>query len=105
MQNWQLIRDGKLDREAFVGRAKILDVMREWYRSHDFLEVETPLMLKHPGMEPHLNLFSTQFVSEDGKFADKRFLHTSPEYSMKKLLGAGFEKVFQITKNFIYDHI
>lgn len=100
MQNWQLIRDGKLGKEAFVGRARILDLMREWFRGQDFLEVETPLMVKHPGMEPHLNLFSTEFISEDGKFSEKRFLHTSPEYSMKKLLGAGFEKVFQITKVF-----
>jgi len=100
MHNWQLIRDGKLDRETFVQRARILDLMREWFRAQDFLEVETPLMVKHPGMEPHLNLFTTEFISEDGKMRDKRFLHTSPEYSMKKLLGADFENIFQITKVF-----
>jgi len=100
MQNWQLIRDGKLDKETFVQRARILDLIREWFRQQDFLEVETPLMVKHPGMEPHLNLFASEFVSEDGQYSDKRYLHTSPEYSMKKLLGAGFENIFQITKVF-----
>lgn len=100
MQNWQLIRDGKLSKDAFIQRAKILDLMRVWFRQQKFLEVDTPLMLKYPGMEPHLNLFSSEFVSEDGKYSDKRFLHTSPEYSMKKLLGAGFERIFQIGKVF-----
>jgi lysyl-tRNA synthetase class 2 len=100
MQNWQLIRDGKLSKDTFIKRAQIFDLMREWFRKQGFLDVETPLMLKYPGMEPHLNLFSSTFVSEDGKFSDKRFLHTSPEYAMKKLLGAGFEKIFQITKVF-----
>lgn len=99
-QNWQLIRDGKLSKEAFVQRARILELMREWFRQQEFLEVETPLMLKYPGMEPHLNLFSSEFVSEDGQYRDQRFLHTSPEYGMKKLLGAGFERIFQITKVF-----
>ncbi|MDP2691607.1 MAG: EF-P lysine aminoacylase EpmA [Candidatus Gracilibacteria bacterium] len=100
MQNWQLIRDGQLDKDTFVQRARILDLMREWFRGQGFLEVETPLMVKHPGMEPHLNLFSSEFVSEDGKYRDRRYLHTSPEYAMKKLLGAGFEKIFQLTKVF-----
>lgn len=100
MQNWQLIRDGQMEKDTFVQRARILDLMRQWFRAQEFLEVETPLMLKHPGMEPHLNLFSSDFVSEDGRIVDRRFLHTSPEYGMKKLLGAGFEKIFQITKVF-----
>ena len=100
MQNWQLIRDGKLDKQTFVQRARILDLIREWFRKEGFLEVETPLMVKHPGMEPHLNLFSSEFISEEGQYSDKRYLHTSPEYSMKKLLGAGFEKIFQISKVF-----
>ncbi len=113
MKNWQLIREaqdhpptpslagvGAVSKETFVKRARILDLMREWFRKEGFLEVETPLMVKHPGMEPHLNLFSSEFVSEDGKYKEKRYLHTSPEYAMKKLLGAGFEKIFQITKVF-----
>lgn len=100
MQNWQLIRDGKLKKDIFVQRARILDLIREWFKREGFLEVETPLMVKYPGMEPHLNLFSSEFISEDKQYREKRYLHSSPEYSMKKLLGAGFEKIFQITKVF-----
>lgn len=99
-KNWQLIRDKKLDPELFQKRARILDLMREWFKKEGFLEVETPLMVKKPGMEPHLNVFSTEFVSENGSYREKRYLHTSPEYAMKKLLGAGFQKIFQITKVF-----
>ncbi len=100
MKNWQLIRDKILPKDIFLKRARIFDLIREWFKKEGFLEVETPLMVKHPGMEPHLNLFSSEFVSEDKKYREKRYLHTSPEYAMKKLLGAGFEKIFQITKVF-----
>lgn len=100
MRNWQLIRDKKLDPELFHKRARILDLMREWFKKEGFLEVETPLMVKYPGMEPDLDVFSTEFISKDGKFREKRYFHTSPEYAMKKLLGAGFQKIFQITKTF-----
>lgn len=98
--NWKNIRDGKMGKEAFFKRAVILDALRQWFRDQEFLEVETPLMVKHPGMEPHLNLFSSHFEAESGSYKEKRFLHTSPEYSMKKLLGAGFTKIFQLTKVF-----
>lgn len=100
MKNWQLMRNGQMDREIFVKRAQILDLLRLWFRQEGFLEVETPLMVKHPGMEPHLDLFASEYLGKDGKVLDRRFLHTSPEYAMKKLLGAGFERIFQLTKVF-----
>jgi len=100
MQNWQAIRDGKLSKEAFVQRARILDLIREWFRKEGFLEVETPAIVKHPDLAPDLDLFATDFVSKDGKYRERRYLQTSPEYAMKKLLGAGFEKIFQMSKSF-----
>ena len=98
-KNWQLIRDKKMDPQIFAKRAMILDLMREWYKKEGFLEVETPLMVRYPGMEPDLDVFATEFISKDGS-REKRYFHTSPEYAMKKLLGAGFERIFQITKAF-----
>jgi len=89
-----------MDRETFVKRAQVLDLLRQWFRQEGFLEVETPLMVKHPGMEPHLDLFASEYLGKDGKVLDRRFLHTSPEYAMKKLLGSGFERIFQLTKVF-----
>lgn len=100
MKNWQLIRDGKMEKKVFVLRARILDLVREWFRKEGFLEVETPCVVKHPDLAPDLDLFATDFVSKDGKRRERRFLQTSPEYAMKKLLGAGFEKIFQMSKSF-----
>lgn len=89
-----------MNREVFFMRAKIVDLIRRWFQKQDFLEVETPIMVKIPGMEPYLDLFSTEFVSKNRTFRDKRYLITSPEYSMKKLLARGFQKIFTITKVF-----
>lgn len=100
MQNWQLIRDRKMEKEVFVLRAKILDLIREWFKKEGFLEVETPSIVRHPDLAPDLDLFATDFVSKDGKVRERRYLQTSPEYDMKKLLGAGFEKIFQMSKSF-----
>jgi lysyl-tRNA synthetase class 2 len=80
-------------------RAKILDGIRTFFKEHDFLEVETPSMVKLPGMEPYLDVFKTEFVDIKGNASD-RYLITSPEYAMKKLLVGGFEKIFQICKSF-----
>lgn len=100
MQNWRLMRDGKMDKEAFILRAQILDLIRAWFKREGFLEVETPSIVKHPDLAPDLDLFATEFVSKDGKVRERRYLQTSPEYDMKKLLGAGFEKIFQVSKSF-----
>lgn len=86
--------------EIFVMRARIIDLIRQWFKNQGFLEVETPIMVKIPEMEPHLRRFETMFISEDGKKKERCFLRTSPEIEMKKVLAAGFEKIFQITKVF-----
>lgn len=71
-------------------RTDLYDAVRGFFRERGYLEVETPLMVSSPGMEPNLDPF---VVGELG-------LITSPEYSMKKLLGSGLEKIFTITKVF-----
>ncbi len=85
-------------------RAKIVKGIRDFFWSKDFLEVETPSLVKLPGMEPYLDVFKTQFtgIPFEGEPAksEQMFLITSPEYAMKKLLVAGHEKIFQITKSF-----
>ena len=69
---------------------EMYDAIRAFFRERGYFEVETPLLVRSPGMEPNLDPF------EVGPFG----LITSPEYSMKKLLGSGLEKVFTITKVF-----
>jgi elongation factor P--(R)-beta-lysine ligase len=71
-------------------RANVLSSIRAFFATHDFLEVETPLLVPSPGLEIHLDAV----VAGDG------FLITSPEYAMKRLLAAGFEKIYQVCKCF-----
>ncbi len=71
-------------------RASIYEFTRDFFRERDFLEVETPV--RAPGVAPELNI--TPFESEDW------FLSTSPELYMKRLLAAGYERLFQISHCF-----
>jgi len=80
-------------------RAKIIQGVRQFFVERGFVEVETPALVDSPGMEPHLSALETNCTLPDGK-KKKKFLHTSPEYSMKKLLGAGWGKIFQICRVF-----
>jgi len=61
--------------------------------------VETPLLVAHPGMEPHLEVFETELRTASGR-RSRAFLTTSPEYAMKKLLAAGLPRIFQVCKAF-----
>ncbi len=98
-KNWQKLRDGQLRFETFLMREKVINAIREFFRAQDFHEVETPLMVKAPGMEPYLEVFETELLDAPGK-RYRAFLTTSPEYAMKKLLVAGLPRIFQICKSF-----
>lgn len=71
-------------------RAAALAKVREVFAQRGFLEVETPLLVPAPGLEIHL----------DAVTAGDGYLITSPEYQMKRLLAAGFEKIYQVCKCF-----
>lgn len=91
-------------REFFNERAKIVKRIRDFFWDKGFTEVETPELVKLPGMEPYLDVFKTTFTGlpmEGIKPApEDMYLITSPEYAMKKLLVSGYEKIFQITRSF-----
>lgn len=76
-----------------------MDYLREFFRSRGYIEAFTPLLVESPGMEPNLAPLEVDFKNHQGK-SFKAGLITSPEYSMKKLLGAGLEKIFTITPVF-----
>src|SRR6202012_4773107 len=84
------------ERRGFLeGRARILKAMALWFESEGFVEVDTPALQISPGLEPHLNAFATWLETPEG---DKRlrYLHTSPEFTMKKLLVAGMDRIYQL---------
>ena len=81
-------------------RAAIIDAIRRFFTERDFLEVETPILQISPGLEPHLKAFKTELVEPFGQADRDMYLHTSPEFTMKKLLAAGLPKIFQMARVF-----
>jgi lysyl-tRNA synthetase class 2 len=71
-------------------RAVALAALRRFFAERDFLEVETPVLVRSPGLELHL----------DAVPAGDGYLITSPEYQMKRLLAAGCERIDQVCKCF-----
>ena len=65
--------------------------VRSFFEKEGFLEVQTPLLTRAPAPEPHINPVAV---------ADGRFLGASPELHMKRMLAAGFDKIFQVTSAF-----
>lgn len=73
---------------------------RSFFMARDFLEVETPALQVSPGLEPHLMAFATELVAADQQSSRPFYLHTSPEFAMKKLLAAGLPRIFQLAHVF-----
>ena len=66
--------------------------MRAWLAAEGFLEVDPPGLQTSPGNEAHLHAFATTAVGNDG-VGHAMYLHTSPEFAMKKLLAAGETRI------------
>ena len=89
-------RDIYADRRPFLlARGRILSALREWFRRRGFLEVETPALQISPGNEVHLHAFATELVTP-ATGRKPLYLHTSPEFTCKKLLAAGEARVFSL---------
>ncbi len=80
-------------------RFEILRWTREYFWLNGFTEIETPLLLRLPGQEPYLSPMRVTLHNETGK-EYLGYLHTSPEYTMKKMLAAGYTKIFSLGKVF-----
>ncbi len=74
--------------------------VRAFLARRGFEEVETPYLVPAPGMEPHIDAFGASYVPEGGGEARPLWLHTSPEYAMKRLLASGFPRIFQLARVF-----
>jgi lysyl-tRNA synthetase class 2 len=95
------MNDTEERRRVALARARMMEHVRFRLGAKGYLEVETPVMVRTPGMEPQITAFETDFVPEmEGLAPRKLYLHTSPEYAMKRLLAEGFGHVFQLCKVF-----
>ncbi|MBW2486944.1 MAG: EF-P lysine aminoacylase GenX, partial [Deltaproteobacteria bacterium] len=77
-------------KKNFLLRARIIQAVRRFFHESDYLEVETPIRIPAPAPEAHI----------DAVASGDWFLQTSPELCMKRLLAAGFPRIFQICKCF-----
>ncbi|MBF0471776.1 MAG: EF-P lysine aminoacylase GenX [Gammaproteobacteria bacterium] len=81
--------------ETLRQRAELLHRIREFFSSRGVLEVETPILSMAATSDPSLESFSL--------LSPNRYLHTSPELAMKRLLAAGSGPIYQLCKVFRRD--
>ena len=79
-------------------RSRILYTLRQFFSQRGFIEVETPHLLKHASCEVHIEQFETIYRTPEG--AVPLYLATSPELNLKRLLGVGLERIYQLGRCF-----
>lgn len=83
------------DRRGFLAaRGRVRAAVRGWFEARGFTETEVGQLAVSPGNEAHLAAYG---VEEDGR---RFYLHTSPEFAMKKLLAAGEARIFELARVF-----
>lgn len=94
---WRRLASGELTWPLLRMRARILEEIRAFFRARGFLEVDTPLALEYPNIDPNIYPVTIADASERRR---PFYLHTSPELSMKKLVAAGSGDIFYLGKVF-----
>jgi len=82
-------------RKVFLTRTRIIQAIRDFFIRHDYLEVETPMMHPIPG-----GASAKPFVTHHNALDMQMFLRIAPELYLKRLVVGGFEKVFEVNRNF-----
>ena len=86
-------RDRHTDRRPLLlARGRIQAALRNWLADQGFTEVDPAALQRSPGNETHLHAFGTDAIGNDGQVL-RMYLHTSPEFAMKKLLAAGETRI------------
>ncbi len=87
--------------ETAKHRARLLTAVRTFFARRDVLEVETPILAQASAVDCHIDLFTA--AAQGGHDSTCRFLQTSPELHMKRLLTRGYPDIYQLARVFRSD--
>lgn len=85
---------------ALAARARLNARVRTFFATRGVLEVETPIVSAAATTDPHVDSLTTVFIGPGAPRGEPRYLHTSPEFPMKRLLAAGSGPIYQLCKVF-----
>ncbi len=93
--------------ESLKHRSKLLHAVRAFFEANGYWEVETPILSRDSVVDAYIDPFTTEWQSAEGLEHSEanskhaiRYLQTSPEFAMKRLLTAGADQIYQITRAF-----
>ena len=82
--------------DAVEARDRLNRTLRSYFQEHDFREVETPKAVPAPGTDLYIEPVATRSLTGGRRGGPAPYLHTSPEFAMKRLLSEGFERIYQL---------
>ncbi|HEX5124359.1 MAG TPA: EF-P lysine aminoacylase EpmA [Rhodanobacteraceae bacterium] len=94
------MRDARATRRAFKLRARLYALIRTFFAERGVLEVETPVLSEACNTEPNIESFSTSFGGHVAAGSRERWLRTSPEHALKRLVASGIGDCYELGRVF-----